>query len=74
MFDVVHVAVLVEDQRNASRMASIRIAQGRRRVQFVFGAFEHDRAVRQSDGHSTGVAEILFVIIYRLATSPVKNK
>ena len=66
VFALVHVAMLVENKRNPGRIPPIRIPQSRCSVQFVFGAFEQHRAVRQGDGHSADccVFEILLVVAH----------
>lgn len=66
MFALVHVTMLIENERNASRITAIRMTQSRCGMKFVFGAFEKNRSVAQGDGHSTdfGVSEILLVVAH----------
>lgn len=58
--------MLIENQRYPGRITPIGIPQSRCRVQFVFGAFEKNRAVRQSDRNATYVwiFEVLFIIAH----------
>lgn len=66
VFTFIHVAMLIKNEGYAGRIAAIGIPQSRCGVKFVFGAFKENRAVSQSDGHTTyvGILEILLVIAH----------